>query len=345
MIEGDRPRQMKLDRAPWGRARSRSNPPSTRCGSRSRCDGLHLRRLLHAGGRAGRCAAAPRRRPVGDLLDTVLRVRDLRQRRMAARAGVHLHVPLRAFPERDVRPRHPRHLLRRRARRAARVAPARHGPPRGRPRGLHRLHPVRAGVSDRHRHPRRPPAPVHRLCRVHRRLRPGDGAHGLSEGARALHHPECGRWPAGPHRAPARAHLRRGPRRAARGLRRLAGAARPGRAGRPPRPQRPVPRDARRARPQRLHPQDREHARRAVALAHRRVRDRGAESRGRGRRPRGGARRGRLPPGAPRRPRDALRAASTPVRFTIEAVGAEDIRDAEEARFLGPVGGQAERRD
>ena len=44
-------------------------------------------------------------------------------------------------------------------------------------------------------------------------------------------------------------------------------------------------------------------------------------------------------------PADALRAASTPVRFTIEAVGAEDIRDAEEARFLGPVGGQAERRD
>ena len=42
---------------------------------------------------------------------------------------------------------------------------------------------------------------------------------------------------------------------------------------------------------------------------------------------------------------DALRAASTPVRFTIEAVGAGDIRDAEEARFLGPVGAQAERRD
>ena len=38
-------------------------------------------------------------------------------------------------------------------------------------------------------------------------------------------------------------------------------------------------------------------------------------------------------------PADALRAASTPVRFTIEAVGAEDVRATEEARFLGPVSG------
>ena len=36
-------------------------------------------------------------------------------------------------------------------------------------------------------------------------------------------------------------------------------------------------------------------------------------------------------------PRDALRAASTPVRFTIEAIGADDIRATEETRFLGPV--------
>ena len=39
-------------------------------------------------------------------------------------------------------------------------------------------------------------------------------------------------------------------------------------------------------------------------------------------------------------PAGALRAASTPVRFTIEAVGAGDIdiRASEEARFLGPAG-------
>ena len=35
-------------------------------------------------------------------------------------------------------------------------------------------------------------------------------------------------------------------------------------------------------------------------------------------------------------PREAIRNASTPVRFTIEAVGAGDIRATEEARFLGP---------
>ena len=36
-------------------------------------------------------------------------------------------------------------------------------------------------------------------------------------------------------------------------------------------------------------------------------------------------------------PRDALRSASTPVRFTIEALGAGDVRASEEARFLGPA--------
>ena len=111
-------------------------------------DRLHLRRLLHPGHRAGRRAGAPGDRPVGDLLDPVLRIRDLRERGMAARAGVHLHVPLRALPERDVRSRHPRHLVRHRTRRAARVAQARRRPSRGRPRGLHQLHAVRAGLPD-----------------------------------------------------------------------------------------------------------------------------------------------------------------------------------------------------
>ena len=39
-------------------------------------------------------------------------------------------------------------------------------------------------------------------------------------------------------------------------------------------------------------------------------------------------------------PREALPAASTPVRFTIEAIGAGDIHATEEARFLGPADGQ-----
>ena len=38
-------------------------------------------------------------------------------------------------------------------------------------------------------------------------------------------------------------------------------------------------------------------------------------------------------------PRDALPAGSVPVFFTIEAVGAEDIRATEESRFLGPAPG------
>ena len=36
-------------------------------------------------------------------------------------------------------------------------------------------------------------------------------------------------------------------------------------------------------------------------------------------------------------PPHALRAASTPVRFTVEAAGAGGVRAAEETRFLGPA--------
>jgi cytochrome c oxidase accessory protein FixG len=43
---------------------------------------------------------------------------------------------------------------------------------------LHRLHAVCAGLPDRHRHPQRPAERMHRLCGLHRRLRPGDGPHG-----------------------------------------------------------------------------------------------------------------------------------------------------------------------
>ena len=68
----------------------------------------------------GSFAAGPR--AVGNLLDPVLRLRHLRQRRLDARAGVQVHVPVCALPERDVRPRHAGHHLRRGARRAARLA-------------------------------------------------------------------------------------------------------------------------------------------------------------------------------------------------------------------------------
>ena len=50
----------------------------------------------------------------------------------------------------------------------------RQGQGRG-PGRLRRLQHLRAGLPDRHRHPRRAAVPVHRLRRLHRRLRPGDG--------------------------------------------------------------------------------------------------------------------------------------------------------------------------
>ena len=56
---------------------------------------------------------------LGVLLDPLLRLRDLRQRRLHARAGLQVHVPVRALSERDVRQGHPGHHLRSRARRAA----------------------------------------------------------------------------------------------------------------------------------------------------------------------------------------------------------------------------------
>ena len=59
------------------------------------------------------------------------------------------------------------------------------GPGPGR---LHRLHDVRAGVPHRHRHPRRPADRVHRLRRVHRRLRQHHGQDGVPARPDQLHH-------------------------------------------------------------------------------------------------------------------------------------------------------------
>ncbi len=50
----------------------------------------------------------------------------------------------------------------------------------GEARRLRGLQHLRPGLPDRHRHPQRPAERVHRLCRLHRRLRPGDGQDGLS---------------------------------------------------------------------------------------------------------------------------------------------------------------------
>src|SRR5574343_336733 len=138
-------------------------------------DRLHLRRLLHADPRAVGGRGAVGAVALGSLLGDVLRRRHLRQRRLPARADVHLHLPLRPLPERADRPALADHRLRRRARRAARRPPQeRRGPGPGR---LHRLHPVRAGLPHRHRHPQGPAERLHRLRRLHRRLRQRDGPH------------------------------------------------------------------------------------------------------------------------------------------------------------------------
>ena len=85
--------------------------PSRRSGSRiGAVDRLHLRRLLHADPHAGRrgrqrCGFGPWEMVLG----AVLRLRHLRQRRLPARAGLQVHVPVRALPERDVRQGHADH--------------------------------------------------------------------------------------------------------------------------------------------------------------------------------------------------------------------------------------------
>jgi ferredoxin len=79
-----------------------------------RADRADLCRLLHPDPPAGRRTAdlaTGRRQPV---LGAVLHRRHLHQCRLAARSGVHAHVPLCAVPERDVRQGHPDHFLRRR---------------------------------------------------------------------------------------------------------------------------------------------------------------------------------------------------------------------------------------
>ena len=66
---------------------------------------------------------------------------------------------------------------------------------------LHRLHHLRPGVPDRHRHPQRPAIRVHRLRRLHRCLRRGDGQDGLRAGPDPVHHAERDRWQADPRTA------------------------------------------------------------------------------------------------------------------------------------------------
>ncbi len=121
LIEGDRVGAHPARPVALRRAQARAQGRQARRLDRAvAVDRLHLRRLLHADPRARARGADVLGRSLGDLLDPVLRLRHLRQRRLDARAGVQVHVPVRALPERDVRQGHPDHHLRPRTRRAAR---------------------------------------------------------------------------------------------------------------------------------------------------------------------------------------------------------------------------------
>ena len=126
---------------------------------------------------------------------------------------------------------------------------ARRRPGGGRHGRLHRLHAVRAGLPDRHRHPQGPAVRMHRLRRLHRRLRRRDGQDALPARPDPLRDPErhassagrgarcgsacCGRacWSTAPCCVADRRRLRRQPgaARAVQGRRR----ARPRRARAP----------------------------------------------------------------------------------------------------------------
>ncbi len=175
-IEGDRLARMKLDQQPWSpRKLGLKSAKHSVWIVLALWTGFTFVGYFHADQDVGDRGRGRRPRAVGDVLGPVLRIRHLRQRRLDARAGMQIHVPVCAFSERDVRLRHADHHLRCAARRAARLAQQIRGLQGGRSGRLRRLRHMRAGVPDRHRHPQRTAIRVHRLRRVHRRLRSGHG--------------------------------------------------------------------------------------------------------------------------------------------------------------------------
>jgi hypothetical protein len=183
-IEGDRIARMRLDQAPWGRNKLAQGRQAGVWLAIALITGFSfvgyftpIRELAAGRGPAWTCRALER------LLGAVLRRGHLRQCGLPARADVQVHVPLRTLPERADRQGLAGHHLRRRARRSARLALAQDERRRAGAGRLHRLHAVRAGLPHRHRHPQRAAERVHRLRRLHRRLRRRDGQDGLRQGA------------------------------------------------------------------------------------------------------------------------------------------------------------------
>ena len=279
---------------------------------------------------------------LGGVLGGVLRPRHVRQRGLPARAGLQVHVPVRALPVGDVRPRHARDHLRRGARRAARRARPQGGPRVGGARRLHRLLDLRAGVPDRHRHPQGAAVRVHRVRRVHRRLQPGDGQDELPARPDPLHDGQRARArlrrrhdvEAGVPRAHARLP------RAARGDRRgdggVAVAARIAEGRRDPRSRRARARDGARRDRERLPAADHEHGRDAAAV-HDRGRGR-AGTRGRRRRAADRDRRriARLVPVRLQAPADAGKPGANRIEFVVKAVDDAKVARREKSTFLFP---------
>jgi polyferredoxin len=110
-IEGNRSQRMKLDAAPMSGRKLASRRPSSAPGVRCPCGRASPGGLLHADPRTGQRSPYLQFRPVGALLDLLLRRLHLPVRRRDARAGLQVHVPPPASRG-DVRPGYAGHHLR-----------------------------------------------------------------------------------------------------------------------------------------------------------------------------------------------------------------------------------------
>jgi hypothetical protein len=106
-VEGDRSARMRLDGAPFSSGKAGQEVDQAfPVDQRGAVDRLYLRGLLHAHQGAGHGVPADAHELLGSVLGVFLRLCHLWQRRLHARAGVQVHVPVCAVPERDVRQGH-----------------------------------------------------------------------------------------------------------------------------------------------------------------------------------------------------------------------------------------------
>ena len=112
--------------------------------------------------------------------------------------------------------------------------------PNCRPGRLHRLHAVRAGLPHRHRHPQGPAVRVHRVCGVHRRMRRCDEEGRLAAGPGALWHAIRDRRQADARHQTSNPHLFDAPLQPDVRFRLRHRASQPGRSGRAARSKHPV---------------------------------------------------------------------------------------------------------